>query len=73
MALISKLQNFDLICFIEKKHQIYDKIPIIILTLFPEHKNSGIDKIQLTISHREKPEQNFTYLSIKAILLLKCF
>ncbi len=45
MALISKLQNFDLICFIEKKHQIYDKIPIIILTLFPEHKNSGTDEI----------------------------
>lgn len=65
MALISKLKNFDLISFIEKKHQIYDKISIIIFTLFPEHKNSGTDEIELTISHREKPEQNFTYLNIE--------
>ena len=51
MALISKFQNFDLICFIEKKHQIYDRILNIIFTLFPEHKNSGIDEIQLTAKY----------------------
>ena len=73
MALISKFQNFDLISFIEKKQQIYDKIPIFIFTRFPEHKNSETDEIELTISHREKPGQNFIHLNIKANLLFKCF
>ncbi|MFM1866267.1 MAG: hypothetical protein RIQ57_877 [Pseudomonadota bacterium] len=73
MALISKFQNFDLISFNEKKQQIYDKIPIFIFTRFPEHKNSETDEIELTISHREKPGQNFIHLNIKANLLFKCF
>ena len=73
MALISKFQNFDLISFNEKKQQIYDKIPIFIFTRFPEHKNSETDEIELTISHREKPGQDFIHLNIKANLLFKCF
>jgi uncharacterized metal-binding protein YceD (DUF177 family) len=73
MALISKFQNFDLISFIEKKQQIYDKIPIFIFTRFSEHKNSETDEIELTISHREKPGQDFIHLNIKANLLFKCF
>ena len=73
MALISKFQNFDLISFIEKKQQIYDKIPIFIFTRFPEHKNSETDEIELTISNREKPGQDFIHLNIKANLLFKCF
>ena len=73
MALISKFQNFDLISFIEKKQQIYDKIPIFIFRRFPEHKNSETDEIELTISHREKPGQDFIHLNIKANLLFKCF
>lgn len=70
---ISKLQNFDLNGFLEKKNRIYDKISLINFERLSEYVKADNNKIELTVFATETNSRSFLNLEISTILSLKCY